>query len=134
MAKSLADVARELDLDPAVLRRWIRREHIELLEHPTDHRRRMISDDAFEYLCRERDTKLAPPSADTAASTDRAIGEQVEALRSALNMRTDAANAQIAAMQFSIDRLNTLIGQLEARLSESAPAQARNSSTLSPRV
>jgi hypothetical protein len=133
MAKSLADVARELNLDPAVLRRWIRREHIELLEHPTDHRRRMISDEAFAYLCRERDAKLAPAPADTSASRERSLGEQVEALRSTLNMRTDAANAQIAAMQFSIDRLNMHIDQLEARLSEPESKRARESATHSPR-
>jgi transposase-like protein len=118
----LTDAARELDLDPAVLRRWLRREGIGMLTHPTDHRRRMIRMDDFERLARQRESTLAPTSAASEGAAPvlaESIGQQLDAVRSTLSKTNDATNTHLAALLNNIVELNDRIARLEQRLERS---------------
>jgi hypothetical protein len=118
-AIAFADAARELELDPAVLRRWLRREGIATLTHPTDHRRRMIRLDDFERLARQRDATLLPASPVAAQETPvlaESISQQLDAVRSTLSKTTDATNTHLSALLTHIVELNDRIARLEQRL------------------
>ncbi len=124
MAISLADAAHALDLDPAVLRRWLKREQIALLDHPTDHRRRMISREDFERLCRERENTLAPAPVAATEAPVQPIGGQFdvlrellrESLRETVTKSSDATNTHIAALNNNLIELQDRIARLEERL------------------
>jgi hypothetical protein len=118
-AISFADAARELELDPAVLRRWLRREGIDTLTHPTDHRRRMIRLDDFERLARQRESTLLPASPAAAQETPvlaESISQQLDAVRSTLSKTNDATNTHLSALLTHIVELNDRIAWLEKRL------------------
>ena len=132
MAISLADAARALELDPAVLRRWLRREGVALLDHPTDHRRRMISREDFERLMRERENTLAPAPSEAAGNAEHSLGGQLDALRSALEKGNDATNSHLANLLYSVAELQRRIDRLEERLSEEEESTESAESTRLP--
>jgi hypothetical protein len=135
MTIPLSDAAKELGVDPAVLRRWIKRANIQLMTHPTDYRRRVLRQEDFERLRHEREDFLASYSVAAgleASGTEAAIsvetggagtGEdmerfvdprtETEALRSYVTKQYTVLYHQIAAMFAQLAELSERVTRLE---------------------
>src|SRR5258708_32977941 len=109
MSISLQDAARELQIDPKTLSRWVKREQIEITDDPTDRRRRVIGWEQFERLREQRHPSArsvdpyesAPAHAPSPASA-QSLTESLAARVAALETANTSLSALIAQQSYSI--------------------------------
>src|SRR5260370_37199036 len=104
MSISLQDAARELQIDPKTLSRWVKREQIEITDDPTDRRRRVIGWEQFERLREQRhpSARSVDPYESAPARAPSPAGAQSP---------TESLAARVAALETANTSLSALIAQ-----------------------